>query len=42
MRHKERNLVKELSGGMQRKLSLAIALVGKPEVSRLHLVVSAC
>lgn len=30
---KKNSLMNELSGGMKRKLSLAIALIGSPEVS---------
>lgn len=33
MLHKKDELVDNLSGGMKRKVSLAIALVGGPEVS---------
>lgn len=35
---KKTELVSNLSGGMKRKLSLAIALIGNPEVSIIHLV----
>lgn len=36
---KKNELVKNLSGGMKRKLSLAIALIGNPEVSKCIVVV---
>lgn len=35
---KKDELVSSLSGGMKRKLSLAIALIGSPEVSCLTLL----
>lgn len=34
---KKNELVNKLSGGMKRKLSLAIALVGSPEVSNIYI-----
>lgn len=33
IREKKNDLVSNLSGGMKRKLQLAIALIGNPEVS---------
>jgi len=38
---KKDELVNSLSGGMKRKLSLAIALVGSPEVCKIILLYSA-
>lgn len=39
IREKSNGLVSHLSGGMKRKLSLAIALIGKPEVSIMYLII---
>lgn len=35
---KQNELVSNLSGGMKRKLSLAVALVGSPEVSHYNIM----
>lgn len=34
MQEKSNNLIHELSGGMKKKLSLLMALTGRPEVSK--------
>lgn len=39
MMHKKDELVNSLSGGMKRKLSLAIALIGSPEVSSYNIII---
>lgn len=36
---KQNELVSNLSGGMKRKLSLAVALVGSPEVSNSKILI---